>query len=136
MLIKTPAEIRLLDKILEELLESYPDNPDSKIIRENVIDKMKGKYYNIENNAKIKISIDKVIGNALTYLNDEKYLEYIIYEGGDNIIVINYKGIVKIAQGGFVGEYRSIKRDKFLQRIFWIAAALSLTLSIYVVAMK
>ena len=135
MLIRTPTEIKLLDWILEELLEWYPERPDFHIIKKNAISKLKGKYYD-HDDLRTEIALDEVVQNALKYLEEEKYLKYIIYEGNDNTIVIHYKGIVKIAKGGFVGEYKSNKRDKILQRIFWIAAALSLGLSLYVVLTK
>ena len=129
-----PEEIRLLDIILEELQNEYPVNTNIGLLRDKVLIKLFGKDATRRDD---DISINNymlfvdVFDSALRYLDKELLIEHRTLKGNDNRTKITYNGIVKIAKGGFVGEYKSNRRDKYLQRMFWIAAGLSLCFSIY-----
>ncbi len=122
-------ELQFLDFILNELNTKYPEKHHKLKLQHEVITQFQNKYRFETKNKNKSDSADTILTqvykDGVAYLHEHNFII-----DDRNMVSITYNGIIKLSKGGFAKEYKSNRWDKRLQRIFWIAAAVSLFLSV------
>ncbi len=134
---RIPLEYEILDRILEKLYSSKNITESDivlpeKLLNQKLLKKMVKKF--ITNHSKtenklVESKLEYILRAAFTFLHEEKLIVY-KQHGSNSAGKIRYAGIVKLMDGGFVGEYKRNTINKRLQRMFWIFSTLSFLLAL------
>jgi len=140
---KYEIKLKFLDDILVTLYNSGAhklnfNEINRSIYREDYEDKPDG----IKRTFIAFVDPSNELGNAVSYLENEGYISF-----KDPFVYLNYKGILKLAKGGFVQEYidrndyRNLvievhKSTKSRNKYYMIFSALALIISIIALFVK
>ncbi len=110
------SKLKFLDDILKSLFKSgahklYLTEMNSEVYKgdyENKSDGIERKFIGVYDPA-------NELENALNYLEIEGYVSSEYFEARNNLLIyLNYKGILKLSNGGFVQEYKKRKKERNL----------------------